>query len=596
MPHLKMGDILVSQEIITQEQLNKALQVQNQKGGRLGDALIALNMVTEDQIAVALGTQLGLPFYTSDNTDLLKPKPDQDLDKLIPGDFAKKNMILPLELKGNTLTCAVSDPLDLLMLDNINHLIKNEISLVVASPTSLLNAIKEFYFSAEVEDETFDTNRQTKINMLDEIVESSYSHIEENYAQSGSDNTTAELSLEKLVEKAGEAPVIKLVDLIIRQAIDERASDIHIEPFETKINLRYRIDGKLYNIPPPAPHLHLAIVSRIKILSKLDIAEKRLPQDGAISAKLENRNVDIRVSTVPTVWGEKVVMRILDKGAVPLELTSLGFFPNQIDAIRRALNAPYGMVYITGPTGSGKSTSLYAAVNEMVDPAKNIVTCEDPVEYKIEGINQVSVRSEIGLSFATALKSFLRQDPDIIMVGETRDLETASICIRAALTGHFVLSTLHTNDAASAVTRLTDIGVPNYLITPSLVMVMAQRLGRKLCQKCKEPYEPDPEEHNGQKFNADLIYRPKGCEDCKNIGYTGRVVIAEILEIDDKIRSIIARDGNYTQILDQARKNGMQTIYDSGIRLVEQGVTSFEEICRISADAGHGEEEPLDEQ
>ena len=315
--------------------------------------------------------------------------------------------------------------------------------------------------------------------------------------------------------------------------------------------------------------------------------KKRLPQDGAISAKLENRTVDIRISTIPTVWGEKVVMRILDKGAVPLELTYLGFTKKQIETIRQALSLPHGLFYITGPTGSGKSTSLYASVNEMIDPSKNILTCEDPVEYKIEGINQVSARPDIGLTFGVALKAFLRQDPDIIMVGETRDLETASICVRAALTGHFVLSTLHTNDAASAITRLIDIGVASYLISPSLVLIMGQRLARKLCPKCKEPYEPDPAEHGGQTFRTDLIYRPGGCESCKNTGYKGRVVVAETLLVDGKIRSLIARNAKYTEILDAARKNGMETIYESGIRLAELGSTSYEEVTRVSADAGH---------
>ena len=348
--------------------------------------------------------------------------------------------------------------------------------------------------------------------------------------------------------------------------------------------MRYRIDGHLYSLPPPAPHLHLPIISRIKILAKLDIAEKRLPQDGAISAKLEDRTVDLRVSTVPTVWGEKVVLRILDKGAVPLELASLGFDSKQVDSLRKALSAPYGLFFVTGPTGSGKSTTLYAAVNETIDPTKNVLTAEDPVEYKIEGINQIAIRPDIGLTFATTLKAFLRQDPDIIMVGETRDLETASICVRAALTGHFVLSTLHTNDAASAITRLMDIGIPNYLLTPSLVAIMGQRLARKLCPKCKEPYEPSPDQHGGITFKSDLIYRPKGCEDCKNTGFKGRLVVAEVLVVDDEIRALISKGANSGEIKDCARKNGMLTIFDSGIKVVEKGMTSFDEVCRISVE------------
>lgn len=393
---------------------------------------------------------------------------------------------------------------------------------------------------------------------------------------------TTELSLDKLIAKAEEAPVIKLVDLIIRQAIDERASDIHIEPFENEIHLRYRIDGHLYSLPPPAPHLHLPIVSRIKILAKLDIAEKRLPQDGAMSAKLEDRNVDLRISTIPTVWGEKVVMRILDKGAVPLDLSKLGFDPKQIDALRKTLLSPYGLFFITGPTGSGKSTSLYAAVNEIIDPTKNILTVEDPVEYKLDGINQVSVKTEIGLTFATTLKAFLRQDPDIIMVGETRDLETASICVRAALTGHLVLSTLHTNDAASAITRLVDIGIPNYLLTPSLITIMGQRLARRLCNKCKEAYEPTPDQHGGVEFKSDLIYKPKGCIECKNTGYKGRAIVAEVLVVNDETRALITKEATSGEIKDSARKNGMLTLFESSIKLADQGIISYEEACRIS--------------
>jgi type II secretory ATPase GspE/PulE/Tfp pilus assembly ATPase PilB-like protein len=328
--------------------------------------------------------------------------------------------------------------------------------------------------------------------------------------------------------------------------------------------------------------LHLPIISRIKILAKLDIAEKRLPQDGAISAKLENRTVDLRISTIPTLWGEKVVMRILDKGAVPLELNGLGFDPKQIDALRKSLAAPYGLFFVTGPTGSGKSTTLYAAVNETFDPTKNILTVEDPVEYKIDGINQVAVKPEIGLTFATALKAFLRQDPDIIMVGETRDLETASICVRAALTGHFVLSTLHTNDAASAISRLTDIGIPGYLLTPSLVAIMGQRLARRLCSNCKEPYEPLPDQHGSMEFKSDLIFKPRGCEKCRNTGFKGRVVVAEVLIVDNEIRALISKGATSHEIKDCARKNGMATIFDTGVRLVEQGIVSFDEVCRIS--------------
>lgn len=578
MARLRLGEILIEQGYITEDQLKKAIAAQKQEKGLIGEILVKMGIITEEDMTSALGTQLGIPFYSDDKPELLRPKEEQELDKIVPADFAKKNTVLPLSKTLNSLTCAVADPLDLLMLDNLRRISGCEINLVIASATTLQKAINTFYFGGTAGTEGGRTS------LLGAAVESSFESKDDDdfIAPTKSDNSSADLSIDRLMEKASEAPVIKLVDLIIRQAIDERASDIHIEPFDGNLHLRYRIDGGLVDIPPPAPHLHLPIVSRIKILSKLDIAEKRLPQDGALSAKLENRKVDIRVSTVPTIWGEKVVMRILDKDAVPLQLTTLGFNAKQVEQLKTALNSPYGLFFVTGPTGSGKSTSLYAAVNETIDPSKNIMTAEDPVEYRLEGINQVSVKTEIGLTFAIALKAFLRQDPDIIMVGETRDLETASICVRAALTGHFVLSTLHTNDAPSAITRLVDIGVPNYLLTPSLIMILAQRLAKRLCPKCKEPYEPDPQQHGDYKFGSDLIYKPKGCSECNNFGYKGRVVVGEVLEIDDAMRKVIGDSGTHTQLKDTARKNGMLTLFESGLKLVEQGLTSYEEVCRVS--------------
>ncbi|VAX34816.1 Type IV fimbrial assembly, ATPase PilB [hydrothermal vent metagenome] len=577
MAYLKLGEILINQDLITSEQLQKAIDVQKKEGGRIGEVFIKLGLITEENMTEAIGLQLGVPYYSSDNPELLKPKTGLGLKEIISSDFCHKNCVLPLSKHLNSLTCAVCDPLDLLLLDNLKRITNHEINVVVATRGSLQKAIADFHKT--------EAKEEGMASMLDAAVESSYEKSNEDGPTIAvKKSTAAELSLDKLIEKAGEAPVIKLVDLIIRQAIDDRASDIHIEPFDNKIYLRYRIDGKLYNIPPPAPHFHLPIVSRIKILSKLDIAEKRLPQDGTITAKLEDREVDLRISTVPTIWGEKVVMRILDKAAVPLELAGLGFDAKQIEALRKALASPHGLFFVTGPTGSGKSTTLYSAVNETVDPSKNIVTAEDPVEYKLDGINQVSVKPSIGLTFATALKAFLRQDPDIIMVGETRDLETASICVRAALTGHFVLSTLHTNDAASAITRLVDIGVPHYLLTPSLTMILAQRLARRLCLDCKEPYEPDPGQHQGIVFESDLIYRPKGCDECSHTGYHGRLVVAEVLEVNDEIRVLIGNEATALEIKNAARKNGMSTVFESGIKKVDQGETSYEEICRISVE------------
>jgi type IV pilus assembly protein PilB len=576
MSRLRLGEILIKQGLITEDQLTQAIAVQQKENGRVGEILVRLNMITEEQMTSSLGTQLGIPYYSSETLELLQPNSDQNLHKLVPAEFAQKNNVLPLTKHMNSLTCAISDPLDLLLLDNLRRVTGCEINPVIATHSSITKAINKFYYGGE--------KRSEGSSMLDEVVKSSYTADSDRILVSAKSDDGAELSLNRLIVKAGEAPVIKLVDLIIRQAIDERASDIHIEPFEGKIVLRYRIDGKLYSLPPPAPHLILPIVSRIKILAKLDIAEKRLPQDGAITARLEDRSVDIRISTVPTVYGEKVVMRILDKGAVRLELASLGFDQKQIEILKTALSKPHGLFFVTGPTGSGKSTTLYSALSETIDPTKNILTVEDPVEYKIEGINQVNVKTEIGLTFATALKAFLRQDPDVIMVGEVRDLSTAQICVQAALTGHFVLSTLHTNDAASAVTRLMDIGIPNYLITPSLILVLGQRLARRLCPKCKEPYEPDPIQHNGTKFKSDLIYRAVGCEDCNGSGYKGRLVVAEVMLIDDEIRTLISSNANYMDIKNCARKNGMDTIFESGVKAIEKGMTSYEEICRVSVE------------
>lgn len=572
---LRLGEILIDQGLITEAQLQDAMKVQKQEQIRLGEVLLKIGMIKEDTLAAALGAQLLIP-YASRSSGLLKPQTDQGLDQLVPQDFAQKYLTLPLARNMGSLTCAVFDPLDLIMLDNLKVITGCEINLVIATKSDIMKSIHEFYVESKGGD--------SMGSLLDRAVENTYDRSKES-SSSGSGkeiSTDAELSLDKLIAKAEEAPVIKLVDLIIRQAIDEKASDIHIEPFKEKLEVRYRIDGTLYQIPPPARHLHLAIVSRIKILSKLDIAEKRLPQDGAISAKLEDRTVDLRVSTIPTVWGEKVVMRILDKGATKLDISTLGFDTKQLALIRKALKSPYGLMFVTGPTGSGKSTTLYSSLSEVMDPSKNIMTAEDPVEFKIEGINQVGVRNDIGLTFATALRSFLRQDPDIIMVGEVRDLETAQICVRAALTGHFVLSTLHTNDAPSAITRLIDIGLPSYLITPSLVLVIAQRLGRKLCPKCKEPYEPTKDQLGDVKLNVDLIYRSKGCDECNHTGYKGRVVIAEVMAINDEIRKLVSKNASYAEIKDAARKNGMDTLFESGLKKVEEGITSLEEILGVT--------------
>ncbi|MEI7999032.1 MAG: ATPase, T2SS/T4P/T4SS family, partial [Candidatus Omnitrophota bacterium] len=569
MIHQRLGEILIKHGLITESQLQEAIEAQKLQKGRIGEIFLKLGMITEGDLATALGSQLLIP-YASQRAELMKPREDQNLDKIIPYEFAQKNLVLPISKELNSLTCAVFDPLDFIMLDNLKQIVGCELNLVIATKSILLKAITEFYTTLHGE------------SMLNKEVERSYIDLSADRDLVTYNKPTAELSIERLVEKAEEAPVIKLVDLIIRQAIDEKASDIHVEPCNDKLEIRYRIDGVLYQIPPPAAHLHLAITSRIKIMARLDIAEKRLPQDGNISAKLEDRVVDLRVSTIPTIWGEKVVMRILDKGATKLDLAGLGFDSKQLTIIRKSLQSSYGLFFVTGPTGSGKSTTLYAAINEIKDPSKNILTVEDPVEFKIDGINQVAVHTEIGLTFASALRAFLRQDPDIMLVGEVRDLETAQICVRAALTGHLVLSTLHTNDAPSAITRLIDIGVPYYLLTPSLIMIIGQRLARILCPKCKEPYESNSQTIVNYKIKSDLIYRAKGCDECSHTGYKGRTVVSEVMIIDDQIRSLLSKNDNYEQIRDSARKNGMDTLFEAGMKKVEEGITSIDEILSIT--------------
>lgn len=566
--YLRLGELLVQEGLISSAQLEKAIAIQKQEGGRLGEILIKLGMVKEDQMVAVLGKQFNIPYFSL-GTGMLKPATDQELERLIPQDVAYKNGVIPLSRTLNSLTVAMSDPLDIILLDNLKRLTGCEINSVIATKSDITKAIEDFY---------------GKSAMFKEAVEASYDITTTAAAAAETleiETSEPELSLDKLIARAEEAPVVKLVDLIIRQAIDERASDIHIEPFRDKISLRYRIDGKLYEIPPPAKYLHLPIISRIKILSKLDIAEKRLPQDGTLMVKVEDRPIDIRVSTIPTIYGEKVVLRILDRSMVVLDLNQLGFEGKQLELMRKLIYSPYGLIFCTGPTGCGKSTTLYAILSEIKNPTKNIITIEDPVEYKLDGINQVQVKPEIGLTFASALRSFLRQDPDIMLVGEVRDLETAQICVRSALTGHLVLSSIHTNDAPSTVTRIIDIGIEPYLIAPSLLMVVAQRLIRKLCPDCKEAEEPTAEQLKRITLKTDLIYKPKGCSKCGQTGFKGRSCIAEVMVINQEIQELINQRASFSKIREVARAAGMQTLYESAIKKVENGTTSLEEAFSI---------------
>ncbi|UCB57501.1 MAG: Flp pilus assembly complex ATPase component TadA [Candidatus Omnitrophota bacterium] len=560
---LKLGELLIKQGLITEEQLQKAIQVQKREGKRIGEVLIKLGLITEKDIVVTLGKQLNIP-YASLAKGLLEPDPNQELDKLVPQNFARRYCLIPLSRNLNALTVAFADPLDVLMMDNLKKMTGCDINPIVASESDIIQAIDRFYGEKDLLKEAISESYEAGEVEIEEIPEEEA------------------LSLNTLIAKAEEAPVIKLVDLILRQAIKDRASDIHIEPFKDRVSVRYRIDGVLYEIPPPAGHLLLAIVSRIKILAKMDIAEKRLPQDGAFIVKAENRIIDFRVSTIPTVRGEKVVLRILDKSQVPLDLSQLGFEAKDLESYRKAVSSPWGLIFLTGPTGCGKSTTLYATLNEIKTPHKNLVSIEDPVEYRLEGINQVQVKADIGLTFANGLRAFLRQDPNIIMVGEVRDLETAQICLRAALTGHLVLSTLHTNDAPTAISRLIDLGISPYLISPSLLLVGAQRLVRKLCPECKEAYEPTGEMLGKVKLAAELIYRPKGCDYCNRTGYRGRSAIYEILPMSERLSQAIAQGATYQQLKEISLETGMKTLYQNGLKKVEQGITSLEEVLSVT--------------
>ena len=563
----RLGDILISEGIITEKQLEESISLQAKEGGKLGEVLIRLGYVSDEQIVIALSKQLAIPYISLVSGKLI-PTADQNLETLLPHDFAIRSIVLPLSRNLNSLTVVMFDPLDLILIDNLKKITGCEINPVVSTKSNILKAIQNFYGKEKIFREAIQAAGDG--SLAGDIKEIS--------------SEETDLSLDKLIAQAEEAPVVKLVDLLIRQAIEEGASDIHLEPHYDKLSLRYRIDGVLYDMPSPSSSLYLPIISRVKILSKMDIAEKRLPQDGGFMVKMGKRLIDLRVSSMPTIYGEKVVLRILDKSRVPLDLARLGFLPQELEIIRRGIDASYGLVFLTGPTGSGKSTTLYAALNEVKSTAKNILTAEDPVEYRIEEINQVQVKPEIGLTFANALRCFLRQDPDIILIGEVRDLETAEMTIRAALTGHLVFSTLHTNDAISTINRLVDIGVPNYLVVASLRLIIAQRLIRKLCADCKEPYEVRPEDiPQTITLNSPVIYKAKGCEKCNFIGYKGRSVINEVILVDEEIRAAIYKGLQPLQIMELAGKKGTLTLLESGLKRVEEGITSLEEVLSVAA-------------
>ena len=501
-----------------------------------------------------------------ESSDRIKPRMDQRLKELIPKEVALQYTVLPLERTGNRLKVATSKPTDIILVDNLRKMIGCEIIPVAVGESELQQAIDRYYGSMELEE-------VVTSSAIDQASKLYVQEIRDEQVNLGTQG----------VAEVDQPPVIQLVNVLLTKALDDRASDIHIEPTHDKITIRYRVDGVLYELPPPPKQFHTAVVSRIKILSKIDIAEKRIPQDGSFALEYKGRKVDIRVSTISVIYGEKVVMRILDKRMELLDLQALGFEPEQLALFEQAIQKPFGLVFLTGPTGSGKTTTLYAAINQRRSSKINILTIEDPVEYQIPGINQMQVKPDIGLTFATGLRAFLRQDPDVILVGEVRDQETAEICIRAALTGHLVLSTLHTNDAATAVTRLVDIGIKPYLLAGSLILVGAQRLIRRLCEHCKEPERVSEQMKKDYGIAANAtIYKSKGCKECRDIGYWGRLAIYEILPVDDKMRHAISTNAEMETIRQFQKERNYPTLRKSGLKKVEQGLTSLEEILSIT--------------
>jgi len=553
----RIGEILVEDGFLTQAQLLEALSASRKEGLRLGTYLVQQKTVPPRAIAVALAKQNRLGYL-----DLATHELDPQLARYITEDTARKYSLIPIEVMGNTLLVAFADPANIILVDELKIRTKMEVIPLISLGRDIHSAIERLYGKG--------------LDAIEEMIKD----ISEEDVELIDTQTQEDSTMEAGVD---DAPVIRLVNLIISEAVRSGASDIHVEPAEKKLRVRYRIDGVLKEMPPPPKRLQNSIVSRLKIMSDLDISERRRPQDGRFKAQMNGRNVDFRVSSLPTVFGEKVVLRLLDKSNLMLDLKQLGFEQASLSRFQQAIVRPYGLILVTGPTGSGKSTTLYSALSTINDPRKNIITVEDPVEYLIDGINQVQAHPEIGFSFAEGLRSILRQDPDIVMIGEVRDLETAEICIKAALTGHLVFSTLHTNDAPSCVDRLTNMGVEPFLITASLIMAVAQRLTRRICTRCKESYTPEPEilqqlGVNPEEHRETAFYRGRGCDHCSGTGYRGRVALYEVLEMDEYLNKCVIKGMPSSEIKKEARKRGMLSLRDSGIYKVLSGLTTIEEV------------------
>jgi type IV pilus assembly protein PilB len=563
----KLGQLLLSKNMISEEQLKRGLEEQARSGGRLGSTLISMGIINEDQLVTFLSQQYDAPAIKLSDYHI-----DPSITKFIPHDVALKYHIFPVAKVGATITIAMSDPSNVFAIDDIKFMTGYNVEPVVASESAIKNAINQYYGESDALQTAMDSLKSMGLEnaSLDLIHE-----------------TTEEADIADLKQAVEDAPVVKLVNAILSEAIDRGSSDIHIEPYEKNFRVRYRIDGMLYDIMQPPPKLRAALSSRIKIMSELDIAERRLPQDGRIKLKIRGKPVDLRVSTLPTLFGEKIVMRILDRSNLNLDLTQLGFEQKALEDFQEAITSPYGMVLVTGPTGSGKTTTLYSALSTINNIDVNIMTVEDPVEYNLHGINQVHVKEEIGLTFASALRSFLRQDPDIIMVGEIRDFETAEIAVKAALTGHLVLSTLHTNDAPSTISRLLNMGVEPFLVSASVLLILAQRLCRKVCENCKE------EEHipvpalvkigfSPEEAKTIRCFKGKGCSICNDTGYKGRIALYEVMPVKEEIKELILEGASAAEIKNAAIRLGMRTLRMSGLTKLKEGITSVEEVLRVT--------------
>jgi len=557
----RLGDLLVATGYITQETLQEVLKEQNRTGERLGRILVNKGYITEQNLIEALEFQLGIPHVV-----LAKREIPQEVVTAVPEHIANKYKVFPVEKEGNRLVLGMVDPTDVVALDNLRLLLNVEIQPVIVTEEDLQRALGKYYGIQGTVAEVF---KDLDIEFEEEKKEE-------------------EPAVEELVE---DAPIVRLVNLIISQAVKERASDIHLEPSEKELVVRYRVDGVLRRMMTSPKNTQAAIISRVKIISGMNIAEKRLPQDGRIQLRVEGAPVDIRVSSIPTVFGEKIVMRILFKSGVLTKMERLGFLPDTLEKFRSVYRQPHGIILVTGPTGSGKSTTLSAVLNELNSPEVNIMTVEDPVEYQIPGVNQVQVNQKAGLTFAAALRSFLRQDPDIIMVGEIRDTETARIATQAALTGHLVLSTLHTNDAPSSITRLIDMEIEPFLVASTVIGVVAQRLVRGVCDGCKEPYRLEPDNPFYQSVRENLpdhseeqliFYRGKGCRQCNGSGYARRLAIHEVLLLNPELRSLISKDIPAGALKEAAIKAGMRTLFQDGLLKALQAKTTLEEVVRAA--------------